>query len=77
MDKFLAWLMLFKQIPKRWYGIVIGFVCWLLILWVGFFPTLLLAVLMSVGYAVGHFIDDRADWQEIISRIWQSDHFDR
>ncbi|MCI0183143.1 MAG: DUF2273 domain-containing protein [Acidibacillus sp.] len=63
-------------LQKRYLGVIAGIVFWLLILIVGFFPTLLLAVFMVIGYSIGKFIDDRSNVQELVHRLWQTDRFD-
>ncbi len=62
--------------PKRYLGALIGFVLWVLIEVVGFFPTLLLTVFVVVGYVLGRFFDGRANWQDLIERFWNNDRFE-
>lgn len=76
MDRWLAVLGSIQHMPKRYLGIVFGIMGWILIEIFGFFPTLLLAVLMVIGYALGRIFEGRANWQDVVERIWQSDPYD-
>nr|NNM91017.1 hypothetical protein [Bacilli bacterium] len=48
-----------------------------MLIWVGFFPTLLLVILSVLGYACGRFLEERDNWLEVITRLWSTDRFDR
>ncbi len=76
LDKFVAVLRKLTLLPRRYVGVALAVLCWLLILTVGFFPTLLLSVFVTVGYSLGRMLDGKTDWQEWVERIWQSDRFD-
>lgn len=73
LNSFMEWV---AQIPKRYIGICAGIFVWIILELFGFFPTLLLAVFVTIGYAIGKMADQRHDWLGIIERIWQSDHYD-
>jgi len=76
LDKWLGMLRTLRSMPRRYLGAVAGFVLWVFLIWLGFFPTLLLCALVAIGYAVGRFADSREHWQDVIERVWQSDRFD-
>ncbi len=76
MAKWLAVAERIGRMPKRYLGALIGFVLWVLIEVVGFFPTLLLTVFVVVGYVLGRFFDGRANWQDLIERFWNNDRFE-
>lgn len=73
MQRFLSWLQTIEAFPKRYLGIAIGFLLWIVLEFAGFFPTLLLVVFMAIGYAVGRLADSRQKWQDVIEKIWKSD----
>ncbi len=76
LAKWLAVWQRIAQMPKRYFGALAGVVLWLLIETVGFFPTLLLAIFVVIGYTLGRFFDGRANWQELLERWWNSDRFE-
>ena len=69
--------MALKTIKKRYIGILLGIVLWAMLIWIGFFPTLLLVILSVLGYACGRFLEERDNWLEVITRLWSTDRFDR
>ncbi|PWI58786.1 DUF2273 domain-containing protein [Sulfoacidibacillus thermotolerans] len=76
MERIAQFFHKIAALPKRYLGVIAGVVSWLLILLFGFFPTLLLAVFVGIGYAIGKFADDRANVHDLVSRLWQSDRFE-
>lgn len=50
-------------------GIVIGLVVGLFLINLGFFKTLLLAIFIYVGYAIGKRVDNNDDISEMVSRF--------
>ncbi len=76
LAKWLAVWQRIAQMPKRYFGVLAGVILWLLIEIVGFFPTLLLAIFVVIGYTLGRFFDGRANWQELLERWWNSDRFE-
>ncbi len=77
MDRWWNKIVALKTIKKRYIGIVLGIVLWAMLIWVGFFPTLLLVILSVLGYACGRFLEERDNWLEVITRLWSTDRFDR
>lgn len=76
MDKWVDWIRVLVAMPKRYKGAALGFIVWVLLEWIGFFQTLLLVVLMVIGYGIGRFADGREKWLEVIARMWHTDRFD-
>lgn len=76
MAKWLAVLQHISQMPKRYFGAMMGLILWIFIEVVGFFPTLLLVILVVIGYLLGRFFDNRSNWQDMLDRWWNSDHFE-
>ncbi len=77
VDRLLSFLRGIESYPKRYIGMAAGFFCWLFIELFGLLPTLLLAVLVVIGYSVGRMADTRERWQDMIERFWDPDRFDR
>ncbi len=76
MEKLIVFFHKVATLPRRYLGVLVGILFWLLILFFGFFPTLLLAVFVAIGYSVGKFVDDRANVQEFVHRLLQTDRFE-
>ncbi len=59
---FLAW-------PRRYHGLLAGALlwgCWMLF---GFWRTLLLAVLATVGYIVGRILEENQSWRALVDKL--------
>ncbi|GMA55848.1 small integral membrane protein DUF2273 [Alicyclobacillus sacchari] len=59
---FLAW-------PRRYHGLLAGVVLWALWLLVGFWRTLLLAVLAATGYTIGRVLEENQSWRELLDKL--------
>ncbi|MDD7362536.1 MAG: DUF2273 domain-containing protein [Peptoniphilus sp.] len=47
----------FNRYSKTTWGLIIGLIVGILFLSIGFFQTLLLAILMAIGFVIGGFFD--------------------
>ncbi|KUO96785.1 DUF2273 domain-containing protein [Ferroacidibacillus organovorans] len=63
-------------LPGRYKGMALGVLVWVFIEFFGFFPTLLLAALMVIGFAVGRIFDRPHEWEEWVKRLLQSDPYE-
>ena len=53
----------------RLLGLLAGLIIAILLLTIGFFKTLLIVFLMTVGYIAGYFFDDKIDFGNIMDKI--------
>lgn len=58
-------------------GVIFGLIIGLLLINFGFWKTLLLAIMVFIGYVVGNRIDQQDDFKEIIQRFIYSDKRNR
>lgn len=58
-------------------GVVLGLIVGFLLINFGFWKTLLLAIMVFIGYVVGNRIDQKDDFREIIQRFIYSDKRNR
>lgn len=61
-DAFLAW-------PKRYHGLLVGGAFWLCWMLFGFWRTLLLLILIVIGYVVGRVFEVNQSWRELIEKL--------
>lgn len=50
-------------------GILIAFTIAILFLTIGFFRTLLIMICITIGYIIGYFLDDRADFSNVVDKV--------
>ncbi|KRW91973.1 hypothetical protein SD51_05595 [Alicyclobacillus tengchongensis] len=59
----------FRAWPRRYHGLLLGVVLWILWLLFGFWRTLLLAVLAAIGYMVGRVLEENQTWRELLDKL--------
>lgn len=57
------------HLRRRWQGLLAGVLLWLAWMIFGFWSTLLLLILMAVGFFVGRVLEERRDWREVIDKL--------
>lgn len=59
--------------PYKWriLGGILGLLVAILMLTIGFFPTLLIVIFVSAGTALGYCVDDKVPFSECIARFRQ------
>lgn len=60
------------NLRRRWQGLIAGIVLWLAWMIFGFWSTLLLLVLMVVGYIVGRVLEEKRDWHQVMEKLLSS-----
>lgn len=56
-------------LKRRWQGLIAGVILWLAWMIFGFWSTLLLLVLMVVGFFVGRVLEEKRDWREVVDKL--------
>jgi uncharacterized membrane protein len=54
---------------RRWLGLVIGCVLWVLWKCFGFWSTLLLMVLAGIGFIVGRVMEENESWRDVVDKL--------
>ncbi|QSO53333.1 DUF2273 domain-containing protein [Alicyclobacillus curvatus] len=57
------------NLKRRWQGLIAGVVLWLAWMIFGFWSTLLLLVLMAVGFFVGRILEEKRDWKHTVEKL--------
>lgn len=57
------------QLKRRWIGLIVGSLCWLIWMLVGWWATLGLIVLAALGYIVGRIFEEHKTWKEIVEKL--------
>lgn len=57
------------HLRRRWQGLVAGVILWLAWMIFGFWSTLLLLILMAVGFFVGRVLEESRDWREVVDKL--------
>jgi len=69
MNRLLSWLQWVVNIRKRWLGMWAGVVIWLIWMIFGFWATILLVVLATIGFVIGRIFEANDSWKEIVQRL--------
>jgi uncharacterized membrane protein len=56
-------------LKRRWHGLIIGCLFWLIWMLFGFWATLLLLICGSVGFVVGRIFEENQSWREIVDKL--------
>lgn len=62
-------LLVFVNLPRRYHGLMVGCAFWLFWMIFGFWRTLLLLVLGTVGYIVGRVLEANQSWREVLEKL--------
>ncbi|MBX6352928.1 MAG: DUF2273 domain-containing protein [Thermoflavifilum sp.] len=65
----------FRQLKRRWHGLIAGCLLWLIWMVFGFWATLLLIILGGVGFVVGRIMEENESWKDVIDKLL-SERFD-
>lgn len=69
MSAFRRALSAFTQMPRRYHGLIIGVLFWIIWMAFGFWRTLLLLVLAAVGYIVGRILEENQSWRVLLDKL--------
>ena len=70
LDGILEWI---QRHPRMFVGGVIAFIAGLLYHWLGFWDTLVLITLVTIGLIVGKYLDERKELGQVLDRLFTSD----
>lgn len=62
----------FFQIPRKWIGALIGLVGALMLIYLGFWKAVFVALCVGLGYLLGQVLDGDQTFSEIIGRLFPS-----
>lgn len=66
----------FLSLQRRWQGVVAACLFWLVWMIVGFWDTLLLLVLVGIGFSVGRILEERTSWQDVVEKLLREHYHD-
>lgn len=69
MSLLWAALRYLSQVKRRWLGLAIGCVVWLLWMCFGFWAMILLIVLAGVGFVVGRILEENDSWRDVVDKL--------
>ncbi len=64
-----AWLTRLLSLQKRWLGVVVAILVWLIWMVFGFWALILLLVLAAVGYIVGFAMERGITLRDVLTKI--------
>jgi uncharacterized membrane protein len=56
-------------LKRRWQGLIVGCVFWLVWMVFGLRATILLLFLAAVGFAVGRVLEERQSWKDVLNKL--------
>lgn len=56
-------------LKRRWQGVIVACLLWLVWLIVGLWWTVLLFVLVVIGYFVGRVLEEHQSWKDVIEKL--------
>jgi uncharacterized membrane protein len=65
------------SLRRRWQGLLAGTLLWLAWMIFGFWSTLLLLVLMAIGFIVGRVLEEKRDWKQVVEKLLADRYNDR
>lgn len=69
MSLLWAALRYLSQVKRRWLGLAIGCLVWLLWMCFGFWAMILLIVLAGVGFVVGRILEENDSWRDVVDKL--------
>ncbi len=64
-----AWLTRLLSLQKRWLGVVVAVLVWLIWMVFGFWALILLLVLAAVGYIIGFAMERGITLRDVLTKI--------
>lgn len=64
-----AWLTRILSLQKRWLGVVVAVLVWLIWMVFGFWALILLIVLGAVGYSIGFAMERGITLRDVLAKI--------
>lgn len=69
MNILRTWVYRLLSLRRRWLGVVVACVVWLVWMVFGFWSLVLLAILVAIGYGVGVATERGITWREIVRHL--------
>jgi uncharacterized membrane protein len=63
------WIEQIAGLKRRWLGLIVGCLFWLVWMLFGLLATVMLIVCASVGFFVGRLFEEHQSWKEVVDKL--------
>lgn len=57
------------QMKRRWIGLIVGCLFWLIWMVFGFWATILFVVLGGLGFFLGRLSEEKQSWKDVVEKL--------
>jgi len=59
----------FLTMKRRWVGLIVGCLFWLVWMLFGFWSTILLMFLGAIGFVIGRVMEENQSWKDVVEKL--------
>jgi uncharacterized membrane protein len=63
------WFVQIAGLKRRWLGLIVGCLFWLVWMLFGALATVMLIVCATIGFVVGRLFEEHQSWKEVVDKL--------